>query len=92
MSDGFGVHMGYFAKWKERMNTSDVARFRKCQAAQETAACLGLTGPAIVSRHDFIEARAERGAMQILQLLAQGRYAEAETQMNLPDWGLEEEQ
>lgn len=67
------------------MNTSEVAQFRKRQAAQETAARLGLTAPAIVSRHDFIEARAERGAAQILQLLAQGRYAEAEAQMNLPD-------
>ena len=70
---------------------SEVAQFREHQAIQEAAAHLGLTAPAIVSRHDFIEARAARGAAQILQLFAQGKYAEAEAQMNLPSWGLEEE-
>lgn len=71
---------------------SDVTQFRELQASQEAAARLGLTGSAIVSRHDFIEARAERGAARILQLLVQGRYAEAEAQMDLPNWGREEEQ
>jgi hypothetical protein len=72
------------------MATSEVAHFREQQARQEEAAYLSLSGPAIVSRHDFIAARAERGAERILQLLAQGKYEEAERQMNLPDWGLEE--
>jgi len=72
------------------MAQSDVTQFREQQACQEEAARLGLSGPAIVSRHDFIEARAERGAERILQLLAQGRYAEAEAQMNLPGWELGE--
>lgn len=72
------------------MAHSDVAKFREHQAVEEETARLGLSGPAIVSRHDFIEARAERGAARILQLLAQGKYAEAAAQMNLPNWGLEE--
>ncbi len=74
------------------MAHSDIAQFRERQAAEEVAAHLGLVGPAIVARHDFIEARAERGAARLLQLIAQGRHAEAEAQMNVPDWGLEEEQ
>jgi DNA-nicking Smr family endonuclease len=72
------------------MAQSDVAQFREQQARQEEAARVGLSGPAVVSRHDFIEARAERGAERILQLLAQGRYAEAEAQMDLPGWGVDE--
>jgi hypothetical protein len=71
------------------MATSEIARFREQQARQEEAARLGLSGPAVVSRHDFIEARAEQGAKCILQLIARGRYAEAEAQMNLPNWGIE---
>lgn len=74
------------------MTMSEIARFREQQSQQEEAARLGLAGPAIVSRHDFINARAERGAERILQLLAQGNYKEAEQQMNLPDWGLEGEE
>ena len=74
------------------MNQSDVTYFREHQALCEAAARLGLSGPAIVSRHDFIEARAARGAARILQLLVQGKYAEAERQMDLPDWGGEEAQ
>ena len=72
------------------MSHSEVAHFREQQAQLEEAAHLGLCGLAIVSRHDFIEARAERGAARILRLLAQSRYAEAEAQMNVPDWGEEE--
>ncbi|HEU5376587.1 MAG TPA: hypothetical protein VFV38_14210 [Ktedonobacteraceae bacterium] len=72
------------------MTTSEIVRFRGQQTQQEEAAHSGLSGLAIVSRHDFIEARAERGAARILQLLAQGHHEEAERQMNLPDWGLEE--
>lgn len=74
----------------DRANFSEVARFREQQVRQEEAAHLGLSGPAIVSRHDFIEARVERGAARLLFLLAHGRYEEVEAQMNLPDWGLEE--
>jgi hypothetical protein len=44
------------------MASSDIAEFRKQQAAQEASANLGLSGPAMVARHDFMTARAERGA------------------------------
>lgn len=38
-------------------NKSEVARLRQRIADEYEAAQLGLTGPAIVSRHDFITAR-----------------------------------
>jgi hypothetical protein len=40
-------------------NKSDVARLRQQIADEYEAAQRGLTGPAIVSRHDFIAARME---------------------------------
>jgi len=72
-------------------NVSEVARFREQQALEEQAARLGLSGYAITARHDFIEARAQRGAERILQLIAEGKEAEALTLMNEPHWGLEAE-
>lgn len=72
------------------MAHSDIAQFRAHQALREEAAHLGLSGPAIISRHDFIEARATQGAARILQLLAHGKCEEAEAQMNAPDWGVGE--
>ena len=76
----------------EQVNSSEIASIRTQLIRQEEAAHLGLSGPAIVSRHDFIEARMERGAVRLLQLLILGKYEEAEAQMNLPGWGLEEEE
>ena len=73
------------------MASSDIAEFRKQQAAQEASANLGLSGPAMVARHDFMTARAERGADTILQLVAQGRHEEAQALMMQPDWGVGEE-
>ncbi|HEU5376903.1 MAG TPA: hypothetical protein VFV38_15815 [Ktedonobacteraceae bacterium] len=70
------------------MTMSEIARFKEQQAQQEEAARSGFSGPAIVARHDFIEARAEQGAERILQLLTHGRYEEAEQHMNLPNWGV----
>lgn len=67
---------------------SEITRFRERQAQEAAAARLGLSGPAIVSRHDFIEARAEQGAASILRMIAQGRFEEAAAKMDLPDWGL----
>jgi hypothetical protein len=40
-----------------------------------------------VTRHDFIEARAARGAGHILQLVQEGKHEEAIELMNKPDWG-----
>lgn len=85
----------YFRKvpeMPERPNQSQIALFREQQAQQEKAAHAGLYSPAITARHDFIEARAERGARRILHLIAQGRYEEAEVHLNLPDRGLAEEE
>ncbi len=74
-------------------NESEIARFRQEQAEQEAAAHLGLHGLASgFSRHAFIEARMERAAGHILQLLADGKHEEAEALMltrTLGDPGLE---
>ena len=57
---------------------SEVAAFRQQQAAQEEAARQGLSGLASgYSRHAFIEARMDRAAGHILQLLADGKHEEA---------------
>ena len=75
------------------MIVSELAHFRQQQARQEEAAQLGLNGLASgFSRHAFIEARMERAAAHILQLLADGRHEEAEALMatrTLGDPGLE---
>lgn len=59
------------------MAASNLVHCKEQQAQQEEAARLGRFSPAIVSRHDFIEARAEQGAERILQLIAQGKHKEA---------------
>ncbi len=75
------------------MIVSEVAQFRQQQSVQEESAQLGLHGLASgFSRHAFIEARMERAAGRILQLLADGRREEAEALMetrSLGDPGLE---
>ncbi len=73
------------------MKISEVTLFRAQQALHEDAARLGLSGLAITSRHELINARATRGAERILQLIEQGKYAEAQALMNTPNWGVEEE-
>ena len=76
-----------------QISSSELAEFRQQQARQEEAALLGLQGLASgVSRHAFIEARMERAAGHILQLLADGKHEEAEilmTTSTLGDPGLE---
>ena len=63
-------------------NKSEIAQFRQAQTEQEEAAQLGLSGFASgFSRHAFIEARMERAAEHILQLLADGKHEEAEALM-----------
>ena len=73
------------------MTESVVAKFRQEQTLQEQAAQRGLDGYALVSRHDFIEARMERGAERLLELIDKGKHEEAEKLMNTPTWGLEED-
>lgn len=64
------------------MNGSKIAHFRKEQAEREEAARLGLSGLASdFSRHAFIEARMERAAGRILQLIQDGKQEEAEALM-----------
>jgi hypothetical protein len=73
------------------MALSEIAQFRQLQEKQENAAVQGLHGLASgFSRHAFIEARAERGAAYILQLLEEGKVEEAHILMQSNTWGLEE--
>ena len=46
---------------------------------------------AITARHDFIIARAQRGAERILRLVDEGRHEEAQTLMNTDNWGITDE-
>ncbi|MGH2493938.1 MAG: hypothetical protein ACRDIV_04475 [Ktedonobacteraceae bacterium] len=71
-------------------NKSEIARFREQQALEEEAARLALSGLAITARHDFINARMQRGGEHILQLIAQGKHEEAQVLMNSDHWGGEE--
>ncbi len=69
---------------------SEIARFRERQALEEKSARLALTGYAITSRHDFIIARAQRGAERILQLIDEGKHTEAQALMNTENWGVQD--
>jgi hypothetical protein len=73
-------------------NGSDIARLRRRIALEEEAAQRGLTGLAIVASHEIITARMERGAERILQLIEEGKHAEAVALMNTETWGIEEEE
>ena len=93
---GTGIyHRQLILKKEERhiliMVLSEVAQFRQQQTSREEAALLGLRGLASgVSRHDFIEARMERGAERILWLLQEGKDEEAQYLMNTRAWGQQE--
>jgi len=71
-------------------NKSEIARFRERQALEEEAARLALSGFAITARHDFINARMQRGGERILQLIAEGKHEEALVLMNSDTWGVKE--
>ena len=73
-------------------NTSEIARFREQQALEEESARMALTGYAITARHDFIIARAQRGAERILRLIDEGKHEEAQALMNTENWGVEEKE
>ena len=73
---------------EEGTEKSEVARFRRQQALEEEAARLALSGLAITARHDFINARMQRGGERILQLIAEGRHEEAQALMNTDNWGV----
>lgn len=67
---------------------SDVARWIRQIDLERESTQNALFGLACgVSRHDFIEARATRGADRILRLMEEGRREEAIELMHTPDWG-----
>lgn len=68
------------------MSTSKIASFRERQTLEETSARLGLTGLAQMATHEAINARAQRGAQRILQLVEQGQHAQAIALMEQPYW------
>lgn len=68
------------------MAESEVAAFRKNQELQDEAARRGLYGLAMVASHEIITARMEIGAERILQLVQQGKQAEAIALMSSEDW------
>ncbi len=71
---------------------SEVARLMHRIDLEREAAQQGLTGLAYgTARHAFITARMERGAERILQLVQEGKYAEAIALMATETWGEEEE-
>ena len=69
---------------------SEVARTMQRIDLEMEAAERALYGYAITARHDFITARAQRGAERILRLIEQGNHAEAHALMNTEHWGVEE--
>ena len=72
-------------------NLSEVARLRQQIQTEYEAAQRGLAGLASgVARHDFIEARMERGAEYLLQLIEEGKHEEVVSLMETPAWCLEE--
>ncbi len=71
-------------------HTSEIARFRERQTLEEEAMRLAQSGLAITARHDFITARAQRGAERILRLIDEGKHEQALVLMNTEHWGVEE--
>ena len=71
-------------------NVSEIARIKQQIDLEWESSRNALFGLASgISRHDFIEARAGRGAALILQLVESGKTEEAIELMNKPDWGEE---
>lgn len=56
------------------------------------AADRALHGFAITARHDFINARMQRGGERILRLIDAGKHEEAQALMNTDNWGITDEQ
>jgi hypothetical protein len=69
---------------------SEIARFREQQVLEEEAARLALSGFALTARHDFINARMQRGGERILQLIEEGKHEEAQALLNSDNWGGEQ--
>ena len=75
----------------ESEGKSQVARDMERIDLELEAAERGMHGYAITARHDFILARAQRGAERILRLVDEGRHEEAQALMNTDNWGVTDE-
>jgi len=72
---------------------SEVASLMQRIDLEREAAQQGLTGLAYgTARHDFIIARMERGAERILQLIQEGKLAEAIALMETETWSVDGEE
>jgi hypothetical protein len=71
---------------------SEVARVMQQIELELEAAQRGMNGFAITARHDFINARMQRGGEHILRLIDAGRHEEAQALMNTENWGIADEQ
>ncbi|HEU0002398.1 MAG TPA: hypothetical protein VFQ36_15950 [Ktedonobacteraceae bacterium] len=67
---------------------SEVARVMRQIDLELEAAQRGLSGYAISARHDFINARMQRGGERILRLIDEGKHEEAQALMNTDNWGV----
>ena len=75
----------------ESESKSEVARLMQQITLEYEAAKRGMSGLAAgTARHDFIIARMEQGAERVLQLLREGKKAEARVLMCIDPWGIEE--
>ena len=70
---------------------SDVARIMRQIDLELEAAQRGMYGLASTARHDFINARMQRGGECILRLIDEGKHDEAQALMNADNWGIQEE-
>jgi hypothetical protein len=71
----------------ESAGKSEVARLMRHIDLEQEAAERGMHGFASTARHDFINARMQRGGERILQLIEEGRHEEAQALMNTDNWG-----
>jgi hypothetical protein len=68
---------------------SEVARIMRQIDLELEAAQRGLHGFASTARHDFINARMQRGGERILQLIDEGKHEEAQALMNADNWEIQ---
>ncbi len=70
---------------------SEVARMMRQIDLELEAARRAMYGSAATARHDFINARMQRGGERILHLIEEGKHEEAQALMNADNWGIQEE-
>jgi hypothetical protein len=68
---------------------SEVARMMRQIDLELEAAQRSLYGFASTARHDFINARMQRGGEHILRLIEAGRHEEAQALMNAENWEIQ---